>query len=207
MLAIPEKSARIEQADQLPAPCPCINVESAYILPRKVKLFARHAMQSSNFRSFVLLLACSLLVSSPAMAAEIYKYRLSDGSIMYSQEKLKGGKLLKVLPGPVQDAKQRRAQIMANRELEQLRARSDRIALELAAREIAENDARLAALALERSELALASSLIPGPGDRLGTVGGNMRLTEAYLQRVRQVEAALESRLGDDATERDDTQR
>ncbi len=118
-------------------------------------------------------------------AANIYKYRLPDGTVLYTQKALKDHKPIKVINEPPPSARQLQRQRAAQRQLVELRARSERLGEERRAREAAEEQQRLALLDAERADAALRLSLVPGPGDRLSTAFGGSRLSDEYWERVR----------------------
>lgn len=140
------------------------------------------------FTPAVCLLA--LMTSAAALADEtIYKYRLQDGSVLYTQEKRTGAKLLDVIrsssPSPEQLAR-------AERELERDRALASQLSAQRYMQGTAERRIRLAAQALDVAEAALRDGLEPLPGERRVHANGGSQLTDAYWERQRALQQAVE---------------
>ena len=118
-----------------------------------------------------------LLVASPALAAAdtIFKYQRPDGRIVYSDSTVKGAKRIGVLdlPAPPPVVPRVEPRRFSSELAETRRA------------ELAEADAeiRQATLALRAAEERQKQGVEPLPGERLGMVGGNSRLSEAYFSR------------------------
>lgn len=132
-------------------------------------------------------LACAallLLAATGGKAETIYKYRLPNGRILYAQTPQQQGRLLKVMQ--VRQPDRRQAALAAQR-LEQEQARADWLAAQRRAAEATQNSLRIAALGLAQAQTALQAQCEPGPGERLGTVGGGSRLTDAYWERMQRL--------------------
>jgi hypothetical protein len=103
---------------------------------------------------------------------------------------------LEIIAAPPPNSAQVEQALRVKRKREQEKANliaSQRVAdLSAAVAEI-----RNATTALETAKQKLKSGLEPGPGERLGTVGGHTRLSPSYWHRVRELELAV-----DDARER-----
>src|SRR5262249_32896842 len=115
-----------------------------------------------------------LLVAPPALAAAdtIFKYQRPDGRIVYSDSTVEGAKRIGVLdlptPPPVVARPRFSSEVAVTRRAE------------LAA---ADAEIREATLALRNAEERQKQGVEPLPGERLGMVGGNSRLTESYFER------------------------
>ena len=116
-----------------------------------------------------------LLVAAPALGAAdtIFKYQRPDGRIVYSDSTVQGAKRIGVLDLPTPPPAVPRPP----------RFSSDLAVTRRA--ELAEADAeiRQATLALRDAEDRQKQGVEPLPGERLGMVGGNSRLSEAYFSR------------------------
>jgi hypothetical protein len=141
--------------------------------------------------------ALLLLVALPALAADepadrVFKYRQSDGSILYTDDKDSShGALEEIIaappPAPRQAQDARAAASERDEAAAERRAAQHSLTLDDATREL---DAARAALAHAQS--ALQEGLTPLPGERLGNVGGNSRLAPAYWQRVTLLRAEVD---------------
>lgn len=149
---------------------------------------------------------CTAALALPAVAADkpVYKYRLPDGGVLYSDQLDRStGRLEQVLtaapaPAPQQVEAARRA---VERELASSERPKDQRADSVDA---ASHDVGAARRALADAQAALQRGLEPLPGERRGNVDGRSRLTEAYWARVARLRDDVErarQRL-DDATAR-----
>ncbi|HVK94813.1 MAG TPA: DUF4124 domain-containing protein [Noviherbaspirillum sp.] len=135
--------------------------------------------------------AMALLLTAPTAWADdaIYKYRLPDGGVLYSQEKAAGAQLEEVLrvpsPSPAQAAR-------AARELEQERALAAQLAAQRQQQQVTENRITQAEQALNAAQAALMNGIEPWPGERHATAGGGNRLSDAYWQRQRALRQSVE---------------
>lgn len=138
-----------------------------------------------------MLVSLALMNMANALAEQkIYKYRDSEGGVLYSQERAGPGQLeavIEVPPAPPPQARQE-----ARRELQEAQARSQALAAQRLARQIPQERVRLAAQALEAAEIALQEGMEPKPGERLGTVYGTTRLSDAYWARMRALHLSVE---------------
>jgi hypothetical protein len=126
-------------------------------------------------------LSVLLLCCVAAGAANIYKYQLADGSILYTQKRVKHADLLSVIDVPPPTSQQRAAQRAADRELQLQADRADRLA--------AKRDAQQALADVDVRILAQAYPVVPGglaplPGERQALAGGGSRLNDAYWARM-----------------------
>jgi Domain of unknown function (DUF4124) len=145
-------------------------------------------------RSAPLLLACALWAAWPA-GAQVYKNVMPDGSVVYSDKPMKGaGKSSAMdLPPPPTEADKANAAKRAQadrREKEALHQRLDERRKKLDAA-----DARVAVArqSLASAETALQQGLTPLPGEMKGNVGPTARPSEAYLERIANLERNVET--------------
>lgn len=139
-------------------------------------------------RATLLWLLAGVFAPAPALAQPVYKSVMPDGSVVYSEKPASGARRadkIDVTPpasgigGLTPEEKQRAEQLA--------RERAASSAGDMQTRShVAEAEKRLqAALA------AQAAGKEPLPTERLGIVGGGTRLTEAYFERQKALEAAV----------------
>jgi hypothetical protein len=137
------------------------------------------------------------LAAAPALAEQVYKYQMPDGTVLYTDsmsgftDKYVKGKLDETLVEPSPSPEEVSA-AMAERSA--ARAKSAQEAAQASAKGI---DAAVAMVndaqqALQNAEQALQAGLEPLPGERLGLVNGHTRLSPAYWARVRGLRLAVE---------------
>lgn len=136
-------------------------------------------------------LALALLaVATAASGQEIFKYRMPDGRIVYSDKHVPNATLVEAFEGvPAPDpaaaaARQEavRAQVKAANERAEARVQAlNAISAEIAA----------ATAELERARAALESGREPLEGERIGTYAGRARLNDAYWDRQAENEQAV----------------
>jgi hypothetical protein len=130
----------------------------------------------------------ALLASFTAGAAEtvLYKSTMPDGKIVYSEKPVPGAKRVDTIqPPPPQTG------MTAVTPQERVRASTSASAATAAARQNTTlNEARDA---LQKAEAARKAGEEPLPGERQGTAGGASRLTDAYFQRQKGLESAVEA--------------
>ena len=130
------------------------------------------------------LLVAALMVQ-PATAQTLYKSVDSDGRVTYSdkppagaakteKKKLDTSKL--GVTAPTQGEKSTLQQLEGSRKT----------------RESAQNRLRQHEIALHDAEVARDMGKEPQPSERLGTAGGNQRLTDEYFARQKRLEANVE---------------
>jgi hypothetical protein len=130
------------------------------------------------------------LAALPALGQHVYKYRLPDGTILYTDsqsgytDRYTNGKLEETLIEPTPSPAEVDSAMHARRES---RARNSAAANATQSTGI---DAAYAMVgdarqALQNAEAALQVGLEPLPGERLGNVDGHTRLSPAYWARVR----------------------
>lgn len=152
-------------------------------------------MKMDRFKA-TLILSLVFFGNQPIGAWEVYRYRMPDGSVAYTHEVSTTGKLEEVLGAPPPDSahveqairvKRKREEEKANRIASQREADLSAVVAEI----------RNTTIVLETAKQKLKSGMEPGPGERLGTAGGHMRLAPSYWRRVGELQLAV-----DDARER-----
>ena len=138
------------------------------------------------------------LAATPALAQHIYKYRMPDGTTLYTDsqsgftDQYTKGKLEETLtepppaPADVDAAMRARSKARAMNANEAAKAQSSGV------------DAAYAMLtsarqALQSAQQALQAGLEPLPGERLGIVDGHTRLSPAYWTRVDKLRQNVEA--------------
>ena len=129
-------------------------------------------------------LAAALLLQ-PAMAQTLYKSTLPDGRIVYGDKPAPDAVKVEetrpdVSKGGLGGTTQREQEAL--KDLEKARLQ----------REGGQETVRAAEQALRNAEAARAAGKEPLPGERIGTAGGASRLSEAYDDRQRKLEEAVE---------------
>ena len=139
----------------------------------------------------------AIALAAGAAADTIYKVRLKDGSIEFTDKPPAGAVVLEKREGPpppaVLPAPSREAAKEVDERLQRRSARLDEASSEVASAE----------LALKKAKADLEQGLEPLPGERIGIVGKRRgvqqtRLTEAYearIQLLRKAVADAEARL------------
>ena len=131
------------------------------------------------------LLAAALLLQ-PAVAQTLYKSTLPDGRIVYGDKPAPGAEKVEetrpdIKKGGIGGGITAREQ-EALKELEQARLQ----------REGGEDKLRSAEEALRNAEAARAAGKEPLASERLGTAGGGSRITDAYYERQKKLDADVE---------------
>ena len=118
-----------------------------------------------------------LVLAAPGLAAAdtIYKYQRPDGRIVYSDSTVKGAKRIGVLDLPTPPPPVRRAEASP--------FSSDLAVTRRAELAAADQEIREATRVLNEAQARQKAGEEPLPGERLGMVGGNSRLSEAYFAR------------------------
>ena len=135
---------------------------------------------SRRFAPLVWLLLVALPLQ-PALAQKLYKSTTPDGRVVYSDKPPPDA--VKVEESKIDPKGNRAAPPSAGektilKEMEGSRK----------SREMTQDRVRRAEIALHDAEVALALGKEPAAGERLGTVGGNQRLTDAYYERQKKLE-------------------
>lgn len=143
-----------------------------------------------------LLLMLLSVAAEPAFAQHVYKYRMPDGSMLYTDSQsgftdqyIKGKReetIAEPPPAPeqVKAAMRARSAARVRNAEEAAKAKASGVnaayAMVVAARE-----------QLQQAEHALQAGLGPLPGERLGIVDGHTRLGPAYWQRIDKLRLAV----------------
>lgn len=125
------------------------------------------------------------LVASPALAQTLYKSTMPDGQVIYSDKPVPGAakvELTKVPPPTKGITPPTPRETQGLKQIEADRARQD----------TAESRMRALEKALADAEAALAGGKEPREGERIGTAGGASRLNDAYWERQKALESAVE---------------
>jgi hypothetical protein len=132
--------------------------------------------------------ACFLfaaLLAQPAVAQVLYKSTMPDGRVVYGDKPAPDAvKVEETRP----DIKKGGIGGVTPREQEALRD----LEKSRAQREAGADKVQSAEQALRNAEAARAAGKDPLPGERAGTAGGGSRLSEAYFDRQRKLEEAVE---------------
>lgn len=130
------------------------------------------------------------LAMMPALGQHIYKYRMPDGTILYTDsesgytDRYTKGKLEETLTEPTPAPAEVDDAMRARRETRDKNA-SDASAAQSTGVDAAYAMMDQARQALQNAEAALQAGLEPLPGERLGVVDGHARLSAAYWARLR----------------------
>lgn len=132
----------------------------------------------------VLSLAAALL-GAPALAQTLYKSTMPDGRVVYGDKPAPGAvKVEETRPDTskkgIEGVTTREAEVL--KQLEQARRNRTEASEEVAAAE----------KALRAAEAARSAGKEPLASERLGTVGGKQRLTDAYWERQKRLEQDVE---------------
>lgn len=138
------------------------------------------------------------LAALPALGEHVYKYRMPDGTILYTDsqsgftDQYVKGKLEETLTEPSPAPADVEKAMRARRESRERNASDARTAQGSGV------DAAYALMgearqALQNAEATLQAGLEPLPGERLGNVDGHTRLSPAYWARIRGLRLAVEN--------------
>jgi Domain of unknown function (DUF4124) len=130
------------------------------------------------------LLAIALVVT-PVLAQTMYKSTMPDGQVIYGDKPAPGAAKVeptKVAPATKGVIPPTPGETQVLRQLEGDRARRDAM----------DGRARAAEKTLADAEAALAAGKEPREGERIGTASGASRLTDAYWERQKALESAVE---------------
>ena len=140
----------------------------------------------SRIPTLALLAACAALAAAASSGQTLYKYVGPDGRTVYTDKPPPPG--TKVEKTTVDTSKRGVVPPSAREKatLKQLEAGRRQ-------REMEAERVRRAEIALHDAEVAQAPGKEPQPYERIGTAKGNQRLTEAYFERQKKLEAAVET--------------
>ena len=142
-------------------------------------------------KPYWLAIALLIIPGAVAQAQTVYKYRMPDGKILYSNEAQPLGTLLETLreptkPQPVDPARQNALQ---QQQGQAQRANDKRLA-DLTA---ADAEVRAATQALQDAKAHRDAGVEPEAGERVGTVrAGRGRARDEYLERQRELQEAVD---------------
>ena len=126
-------------------------------------------------RRLVLITVALLPLLAAAQSGPVYKYRLPDGRILYSDEARSNGELQELITPPAPQAPDAKAA-----------PGPAPAAVEPAAGTLdaATRGVQAARRSLDEARAALDHGLEPRPGERIGNANGSSRLAPAYWQRI-----------------------
>jgi hypothetical protein len=128
------------------------------------------------------LLTSLAVLASVAAGQALYKSTMPDGKVTYGEKPVPGAKKVETIEPPP-----------AKTGVTPIRPEEKRV--ERTQREPAPQQAELAQArqSLQKAQAAAEAGKEPLPGERIGSVGGNSRLTDAYFERQKSLELALDS--------------
>ena len=128
------------------------------------------------------LLLIALTAAAAALAQQpVFRSVMPDGSIVYGDKPAPGAKEAKEVSLPPPNiAQPPPAQKSAPASASQP-----------SPLDIADDAVRAAHRKLDAAKAALEPGTEPRPGERIGTLGGSLRLTEAYFERIKSLESAI----------------
>ena len=129
---------------------------------------------------------CLLLAVGPVAAQQVYKSTMPDGKVIYGPEPVPGAKKVDKITTKTQDAGVRISTPEQKRSLEQREAQQQ---AQTTRREAELSDLKRA---LQEAEAAREAGKEPREGDFIGNAGGGMRLNDAFLERQKTLEAAVQ---------------
>lgn len=121
---------------------------------------------------------------APAAGQTLYKYKTPDGRTVYSDKPPPDG--IKAQESTLDTSKRGIAPPTAREKAALKQLESDRRQREFEAERV-----RKAEIALHDAEVAQQLGKEPQAGERIGTVSGNQRLTDAYWERQKKLEEAV----------------
>ena len=131
-------------------------------------------------RRLALTAVALLPLLAAAQSGPVYKYRLPDGSTLYSDDARSNGELQEIIkPPPAAPQAAPGAQAAPETAPAERAAEQDAGALDAATREV-----EAARQSLEAAQAALDRGREPQPGERIGNANGTSRLAPAYWQRI-----------------------
>ena len=128
-----------------------------------------------------------LLAASGASAQTMYKSTMPDGKVIYGEKPEPGAKRVETVTAPPPKSG---ITIVTPAEKTQV---DQRIRQRSAVEGAKQRELDGARQQLQQAETALEAGKEPLPGERIGTAGGASRLTDAYFERQKSLEQAVES--------------
>lgn len=143
----------------------------------------------SKMRSLVFLLFSGLCLAGAvsASAQPLYKSTMPDGKVIYGEKPAPGAtKVETVTPPPPKTG----TVVVTPEEKKRAEERAKKRAAEAAR---TESELEAARKQLKDAEAARDAGKEALPGERIGTAGGGSRLTDAYWERQKKLEEAVEA--------------
>ena len=128
-----------------------------------------------------------LLAASGAFAQAMYKSTMPDGKVIYGEKPAPGAQRVETIASPPPKTG---ITLVTPAEKTQV---DERIRQRSAAENAKQRELDDARRQLQQAETALEAGKEPLPGERIGTAGGASRLTDAYFERQKKLEQAVES--------------
>ncbi|OGA49550.1 MAG: hypothetical protein A3F74_10415 [Betaproteobacteria bacterium RIFCSPLOWO2_12_FULL_62_58] len=128
-----------------------------------------------------------LLAASGAFAQAMYKSTMPDGKVIYGEKPAPGAQRVETIASPPPKTG---ITVVTPAEKTQV---DERIRQRSAAENAKQRELDDARRQLQQAETALEAGKEPLPGERIGTAGGASRLTDAYFERQKKLEQAVES--------------
>jgi hypothetical protein len=147
-----------------------------------------------KYFTFALLVGLSIgsLSTRPAWADElIYKSTGPKGEVTYAWRPAANAIRVEKVDVQTLSAEQRRAMMHLRQQEADKSVQATLNTLEDRWKDV-DREIRDAQAALERAEVALQNGRTPRSGERLGIVGGGSRLTQAYFDRIHNLELGVE---------------
>lgn len=147
-------------------------------------------MKAASRLHIALFLVCLAGMHSVQADEVIYKYRMSDGGIAYTQDRSGPGEPDDILRIPSSPPARSPREIQ--QELQKDKLQVERLAAARRAAEARENRIAQATQAVHLAEMAVANGSEPLPGERQANVNGTSRLTDDYWRRIAALQLSLE---------------
>lgn len=146
---------------------------------------------TKSMKAISIAAALCLGLGGTAYAQALKKYVMPDGRVVYSDQPVAGGKLVReVAPPPqVDPASRSQAEDAARRDREAVKEVNQRLDQQRAGRKTVQQ----AQADLDAAKRKLEEGKEPLPGERTGTAGGKSRLNPAYWQRQEANELAVKN--------------
>ena len=128
-----------------------------------------------------------LLAASGASAQTMYKSTMPDGKVIYGEKPAPGAQRVEMIASPPPKSG---ITIVTPADKTQVDKRIQQRSTIENAKQHELDEARRQ---LQQAEAALEAGKEPLPGERIGTAGGASRLTDAYWERQKKLEQAVDS--------------
>ena len=140
-----------------------------------------------KFIPLIGMLLAAVMAALPAAAQTLFKSTMPDGKVIYGDKPVPGAAKVEQTAAPPPPATKGAAP-QAAREADAVR----KLEGERAQGEAAQDRVRAAEKALADAEARLAGGKEPLPDERIGIASGKSRLNDAYWERQKSLEAAVE---------------